>query len=109
MNQIRQLVLEGMEHVNIPYDITEHPAVYTIEEMDRGSRFGSGPPIIRTHRSSSQREYSHGLAASGRFGIDYSEPWQSDHLYHALIFQSTGQCGRVNASPLQFYGIRTVW
>ena len=35
MNQIRQLVLEAMEHANIPYDITEHPAVYTIEEMDR--------------------------------------------------------------------------
>jgi len=35
MNQIRQLVLEAMQHSHITYDITEHPAVYTIEEMDR--------------------------------------------------------------------------
>jgi len=35
MNQIRHLVLEAMAHANITYDITEHPAVYTIEEMDR--------------------------------------------------------------------------
>lgn len=34
MNHNRQLVLETMEHANVPYKITEHPAVYTIEEMD---------------------------------------------------------------------------
>ena len=26
-------VLQALEHLNIPYDLTEHPAVYTIDEM----------------------------------------------------------------------------
>ena len=35
MNQIRQFVLEALEYANVAYKITEHPAVYTIEEMDQ--------------------------------------------------------------------------
>lgn len=31
---MRQAVLDHLEHMNINYDIIEHPAVYTIEEMD---------------------------------------------------------------------------
>jgi Ala-tRNA(Pro) deacylase len=34
MNSIHQKVFDVMENMNIPYDVIEHPAVYTIEEMD---------------------------------------------------------------------------
>lgn len=34
MNSIRQKVLDTMESMNIPYQVIEHPAVYTMEEME---------------------------------------------------------------------------
>ena len=34
MNSIRQKAFDTMESMNIPYEIIEHPAVYTIEEME---------------------------------------------------------------------------
>lgn len=34
MNDMRKKVIDVMESMNIKYDITEHPAVYTIAEMD---------------------------------------------------------------------------
>jgi len=34
MNSNRQKVFNALESMNIPYDVVEHPAVYTIEEMD---------------------------------------------------------------------------
>lgn len=35
MNSIHQKVFDIMESMNIPYDVIEHPAVYTIEDMDK--------------------------------------------------------------------------
>jgi len=35
MNSIRKKVFDAMESMNISYDVIEHPAVYTIEEMDK--------------------------------------------------------------------------
>lgn len=35
MNSIRKKVFDAMLSMNISYDVIEHPAVYTIEEMDR--------------------------------------------------------------------------
>ncbi|MHB8065264.1 MAG: prolyl-tRNA synthetase associated domain-containing protein [Ruminiclostridium sp.] len=35
MDSIRQKVFDAMESMNIPYEVIEHPAVYTIEEMDK--------------------------------------------------------------------------
>jgi Ala-tRNA(Pro) deacylase len=35
MNNIRKKVIDAMESMNIQYDIIEHPAVYTIDEMDK--------------------------------------------------------------------------
>lgn len=34
MNSIRQKVYDVLEVMNISYDVVEHPAVYTIEEME---------------------------------------------------------------------------
>lgn len=34
MNTIHKKVIDAMTSMNIPYDLIEHPAVYTIEEMD---------------------------------------------------------------------------
>lgn len=34
MNLNRKKVIDAMESINILYDVIEHPAVYTIEEMD---------------------------------------------------------------------------
>lgn len=34
MKSVRQVVFDYLSDMNITYDITEHPAVYTIEEMD---------------------------------------------------------------------------
>ena len=34
MNSIRKKVFDAMECMNISYDVIDHPAVYTIEEMD---------------------------------------------------------------------------
>jgi len=35
MNNIREKVINTMERMNIEYDIIEHPAVYTIDEIDK--------------------------------------------------------------------------
>jgi len=35
MNSIHQKVFDIMESMNIPFDVIEHPAVYTIEDMDK--------------------------------------------------------------------------
>ena len=35
MNNIRTKVFDAMESMNISYDVIEHPAVYTVEEMDK--------------------------------------------------------------------------
>lgn len=35
MNDLRKNVFETMESLHIDYELIEHPAVYTIEEMDR--------------------------------------------------------------------------
>jgi Ala-tRNA(Pro) deacylase len=35
MSNIRQKVFDIMKSMNIPYDVTEHPAVYTMEEMEK--------------------------------------------------------------------------
>lgn len=35
MNDIRKKVIDFLEKMNIPYDMIEHPAVYTIDEMDQ--------------------------------------------------------------------------
>lgn len=35
MNNIRKKVIDAIESMNIKYDIIEHPAVYTIDEMDQ--------------------------------------------------------------------------
>ena len=35
MNNVRKKVIDAMESMNIQYDIIEHPAVYTIDEMDK--------------------------------------------------------------------------
>ena len=34
MNQCREIVFEKLDELGIPYDVIEHPAAYTIEEMD---------------------------------------------------------------------------
>lgn len=34
MKSVRQIVFDYLSDMNITYDIIEHPAVYTIEEMD---------------------------------------------------------------------------
>ena len=35
MNSLRKEVIDVMDSMKIQYDITEHPPVYTIEEMDK--------------------------------------------------------------------------
>lgn len=35
MNDMRKKVIDAMESMNIQYDIIEHPAVYTIDEINR--------------------------------------------------------------------------
>jgi len=35
MNSIRKKVFDTIVSMNISYDVIEHPAVYTIEEMDK--------------------------------------------------------------------------
>jgi len=35
MNNMRKIVIETIESMNIQYDIVEHPPVYTMEEMDK--------------------------------------------------------------------------
>ena len=35
MNDMRKKVIDFLESMNIPYDIIEHPAVFTMDEMDK--------------------------------------------------------------------------
>ena len=34
MSEKRSIVFEALEALGVPYEVWEHPAVYTIEEMD---------------------------------------------------------------------------
>jgi len=45
MDEARQIVFDALESLKINYELTEHPAVFTIEEMERLGITGKGEVV----------------------------------------------------------------